>query len=55
MNAHIKALLTFSVLAVLMILGITWGWSSMTSHGAAETSGPRSSASAFTASCAHTP
>jgi hypothetical protein len=31
MNAHIKALLTFSVLAVLMILGITWGWSSMMS------------------------
>ena len=31
MNAHIKALLTFSVLAVLMILGITWGYSAMTS------------------------
>jgi hypothetical protein len=31
MNAHIKALLTLSVLAVLLILGITWGWTSMTS------------------------
>jgi hypothetical protein len=31
MNAHVKALLTFSVLAVLLLLGITWGWSAMTS------------------------
>jgi hypothetical protein len=30
MNAHIKALLTLAVLAVLLILGITWGWSAMT-------------------------
>jgi hypothetical protein len=31
MNAHLKAVLTFGVLAVLLILGISWGWSSMTS------------------------
>ena len=31
MNTHVKALLTLGVLAVLLILGITWGWSAMTS------------------------
>ena len=31
MNTHVKALLTLAVLAVLVILGITWGWSAMTS------------------------
>jgi LytR cell envelope-related transcriptional attenuator len=30
-NPHLKALLTFTVLAVLLLLGITWGWSAMTS------------------------
>ncbi len=31
MNTHVKALLTLGVLAVLVILGVTWGWSAMTS------------------------
>ena len=31
MNAHVKALLTMAVLSVLLIFGITWGFSAMTS------------------------
>ena len=31
MNAHVKALLTLSVLSVLLILGVTWGYSAMMS------------------------
>ncbi len=31
MNAHLKALLTLTVLAVLVLLGVTWGWSAFTS------------------------
>jgi hypothetical protein len=29
-NTHVKALLTLAVLTVLVIVGITWGWSAMT-------------------------
>lgn len=31
MTAHLKTLLTLSVLCVLVVLGITWGWSAVTS------------------------
>jgi hypothetical protein len=30
MNAHVKTLLTLAVLAVLVMLGVTWGWASLT-------------------------
>jgi len=30
MNTHVKTLLTLTVLAVLVLLGVTWGWSSFT-------------------------
>lgn len=30
MNAHVKTLLTLAVLGVLMVLGVTWGWASLT-------------------------
>jgi LytR cell envelope-related transcriptional attenuator len=30
MNAHLKAALTLAVMAVLVLLGVTWGWSAMT-------------------------
>jgi hypothetical protein len=30
MNIHVKAMLTLAVLAVLLLLGVTWGWSAMT-------------------------
>ncbi len=39
MNAHVKAILTLGVLSALVLLGLTWGWSAMTSpfpQGAAE-------------------
>jgi LytR cell envelope-related transcriptional attenuator len=29
-NAHVKTLLTMAVLAVLVVLGVTWGWASLT-------------------------
>jgi hypothetical protein len=31
MNLHVKTMLTLSVLAVLLLVGVAWGWSSMTS------------------------
>jgi LytR cell envelope-related transcriptional attenuator len=31
MNLHVKTMLTLSVLTVLLLLGVAWGWSSMTS------------------------
>lgn len=31
MNLHVKTMLTLSVLSVLLLVGIAWGWSSMTS------------------------
>ena len=30
MNIHVKTLLTMAVLAVLVVLGVTWGWASLT-------------------------
>ena len=30
MNAHVKTLLTLAVLGVLAMIGVTWGWSSLT-------------------------
>ena len=30
MNTHVKTLLTLAVLSVLVLLGVTWGWSSLT-------------------------
>ena len=30
MNIHVKTALTLAVLAVLLLLGVTWGWSSLT-------------------------
>ena len=30
MNVHIKTVLTLAVLAVLVLVGVAWGWSSMT-------------------------
>jgi hypothetical protein len=38
-NIHVKTLLTLAVLAVLLVLGVTWGWASLTKpfpHKAAE-------------------
>jgi LytR cell envelope-related transcriptional attenuator len=31
MNLHVKTLVTLAVLAVLLLLGVLWGWSAMTS------------------------
>ena len=40
MNIHVKTLLTMAVLGVLIVLGVAWGWSSLTSpfphHAAAK-------------------
>lgn len=30
MNVHLKVVLTLAVLATLLLVGVTWGWSSMT-------------------------
>ena len=30
MNVHVKTLLTLAVLAVLVVLGVTWGWAALT-------------------------
>ena len=39
MNVHVKTFLTLGVLAVLVLLGVTWGWSALTKpfpHSAAQ-------------------